>query len=364
MKGTVPCVNARPRAIAILVFVTLLWGISFPVMTMTNLLMAARVQQAGADASLSDGVAASSANVAQLASASFYVALRFAVATALLAGCVPRLFRGISAAQWGMGLCVGFCFAAGFLMQVLGLNTIAASRSGFLTSMAVVFTPILMMAIERRFPRWPVVAGAAVALIGTAVLTGIWRAGVGLRPAPVAIGGIVIGDVLTLVASGLFAVQIILIDSFSRRMPPERLTPGMFIGAVLAGLATFVTVALDQPRFGVAAHGPLFGDLPFMTLTALTSLLCTVLAFHLMNVYQAQVSPAHAALIYTLEPIFATLWAMLLPDLISPQIGISYRSERLGLPLVAGGSLILIGNLLALCRGPSSGGVESPARGT
>jgi drug/metabolite transporter (DMT)-like permease len=73
-----------------------------------------------------------------------------------------------------------------------------------------------------------------------------------------------------------------------------------------------------------------------------------MLAFHWMNKYQAHVSPAHAALLYTLEPIFATLWATLLPDLISPLVGLAYRSERPGVELVVGGGLILVGNAVAL----------------
>jgi drug/metabolite transporter (DMT)-like permease len=67
-----------------------------------------------------------------------------------------------------------------------------------------------------------------------------------------------------------------------------------------------------------------------------------------MNKYQCYVPPAHAALIYTLEPIFATGWAVWLPGLVSPLIGIRYASERPGWETVVGGLLVIAGNGLAL----------------
>ena len=64
--------------------------------------------------------------------ASFYMALRFTLAMAMLGLTSPSLFRGLTRGEWLMGMGVGLPFAAGFLLQVAGLNDIPASRSGFL----------------------------------------------------------------------------------------------------------------------------------------------------------------------------------------------------------------------------------------
>ena len=56
----------------------------------------------------------------------------------------------MTAAYWVMGAVAGGVYSAGLFLQVVALNDIPASRSGFLTSLAVVFTPLLMIAVDRR----------------------------------------------------------------------------------------------------------------------------------------------------------------------------------------------------------------------
>jgi drug/metabolite transporter (DMT)-like permease len=283
---------------------------------------------------------------------SVFLIIRFSLALALVAMFMPELFRGMTSAHWLMGMATGILFSAGMVPQVLGLHAIPASRSGFLTSLSVVFTPLLMITVERRLPRWAVVAGAVVALAGTAVLTGLceWSGGLSVRLASDASNRFGIWDIMTVLAAFLFAVDIILIDLFSQRMPPGNLTPGMFLATLIcASILLLATIPLaNRSLEPIAACTRMLADIPFLLLTLSTSVFCTVLAFHLMNKYQAHVSPAHAALIYTLEPIFATLWAMCLPGQISPLVGLDYASERPGWELVMGGLLVVSGNALAL----------------
>jgi len=66
----------------------------------------------------------------------------------------------------------------------------------------------------------------------------------------------------------------------------------------------------------------------------LLTLLCTVLPFHWFNVYQPRVPASRAALIYLLEPVFASLFSLL------------WGHDTLALPLLVGGGLILAGNAL------------------
>src|SRR5262249_41121528 len=136
-------------------------------------------------------------------------------------------------------------FAAGFVLQAAALNEIPASRSAFLTSLCVVFTPLLATAIERRPPQRRVLGGIALALLGTAFLTGVLEPGgsLGLRLAADASGKLGWGDWVTILSALLFAVQVILVDAFSRAMPPEKLTPGMFVAVAALSAAAAVCVA-------------------------------------------------------------------------------------------------------------------------
>jgi drug/metabolite transporter (DMT)-like permease len=337
--------NRRLRAILALIFTNAMWGVSFPLMRMINDLME-RAVPPGPGARTTTAVV-----VDHLTRASFYMALRFALAMVLLGVAVPSLFRRLSRAEWLMGMGVGLPFAAGFLLQVAGLNEIPASRSGFLTSLSVAFTPLLMIAMERRRPRIATMVGASIALVGTAFLTGLLVPGgrFGLDLAADSTASLGLGDALTAAGAFVFAFQIVAIDVFARRMPSERLTAGMFLAVVVVALVVFLAGATVRPvPSGPSGWAGLLSDRPFLVLTAITSVFCSALAFWLMNAYQPEVSPVQAASIYTLEPVFATLWAMWLPGVVSPMVGLDYASEGADLMLVGGGSLIVAGNVIGL----------------
>ncbi len=343
--------SLRRRAIAALVVVNLLWGISFPAMKATNMIMERHAGEAASGSDAEVPAVATTTIAFQVTSAGFLMTVRFAVALVLLGLFVPRLFQGLTGEQWMMGAWTGLAFAAGFMLQIVALNYIPASRSGFLTSLSVVFTPLLMIALERRLPRRAVLVGALFALLGVAILTGLVKLGgpTGFWLAKGALNQITRGDWLTVAAALIFAVQILLIDIFGRRMPAGRLTPGMFVATLVVGGTVMTGGLASWPEVGSPALwcGLLLKP-SFLWLVLLMSLLCTVLAFHWMNKYQPHVSPAHAALIYTLEPIFATGWAMVLPSLMSTAIGLEYLSEKPEWKLVLGGLLVVGGNALAL----------------
>ena len=326
----------RIRAVGALVMVNLLWGISFPVMKAANQIMAGT--QTGRDAD-------------HFTAACFLIAVRFSLALVLLGLLMPRLFLGLRREHWSMGAWVGLAFSVGFVLQIVGLNYIPASRSGFLTSLSVIFTPIAMVVLERRMPRLGVLVGALAALLGTGILTGMFelRGQFKIRLAVDSLGSMGIGDWLTVLAAVVFTVQLLLIDHFSRRMPAGQLTPGMFVATLGLGSVAFLIGHSTQASATSGVEWTsLLVDGRFMLLILIMSFFCTVLAFHWMNKYQPHVSATQAAMIYTLEPTFATLWAMVLPDILSRTMHLSYPSERPGLELLVGGLLIVTGNALAL----------------
>jgi drug/metabolite transporter (DMT)-like permease len=71
-----------------------------------------------------------------------------------------------------------------------------------------------------------------------------------------------------------------------------------------------------------------------------------------MNKYQPSVSAVQAAVIYTLEPLFATSWAMILPLALSTMCGVVYGNEIISWSLILGGGTIILANVLALYPQP------------
>ena len=66
----------------------------------------------------------------------------------------------------------------------------------------------------------------------------------------------------------------------------------------------------------------------------LLALFPTVLSFHWMNKYQPLVPTSRAALIYLLEPVFSSVFSVIL------------GYDTVTVPLLLGGGMILLGNLL------------------
>jgi drug/metabolite transporter (DMT)-like permease len=290
-----------------LVVVTFLWGLSFPLMKSW--------QEAAADCPGGEALASTT-----------LIALRMFLAVAVLAACKPRLLRLPTRREHLTGAVIGCAFWAGFSLQVWGLAQTTPARSGFITSLGSAWVPLLACVFLRVPVAGVTLLGLAVGVAGTAVLGLTTEGGWSVGP----------GEVKTAVASVLFAGQILLLDRLGKTVRSEYLTVAFLgvtgvLGAVLAA-----ALAGTGPGFGPwwAWLTDLVRRRDVAVDVALLVLLPTVLAFHWMNVYQPRVSAGRAALIYLLEPIFAAA------------AGVAWGYDSVTLRLLAGGFLIVAGNLL------------------
>jgi drug/metabolite transporter (DMT)-like permease len=252
-----------------------------------------------------------------------FTALRFVVA----AGLMLPVMRQATREEWRAGGWLGLLLALAFSTQTVGLDLTTASRSGFITALYIPFTPLIVGVVFRRLPSAVAAAGITVAMIGMALLT---------RPGPV-VGGINAGDLLSLVCAFLFAAHMVATGFFARRHPVERLM--MTQVATAAVLTTLATPLLESPRLTTT---PLL-----VGVVAYEAVLASIIALQLQLAAQRVLSATHTALVYSLEPVLATLGAMVL------------TGDRFGDLQWAGGGLILFGSLLPeLAR--SAGGRPRP----
>lgn len=217
-----------------------------------------------------------------------FLALRFSLASLLLAFWLrARLFRRSPVAWFGGALC-GLLLFLGYALQTAGLRWTTASNSAFITGLYVVLVPLLASLVYRIRPRAMELAGAALAAAGTAFLSGglpaDWNR----------------GDLLTADCAVAFAAHILAVERYSRRMDFERLSLMQIASvAVLSWAAAWIEPARIAwtPRL--------------LWALATTSVLATALSFVLYTWAQGQTSAARAALIFALEPVFAGVvaWA-------------------------------------------------------
>jgi len=79
-----------------------------------------------------------------------------------------------------------------------------------------------------------------------------------------------------------------------------------------------------------------------------TAVFATAVAFSIQFWAQRHTTPTHAAILFTLEPVFAALTSFVV------------LHERLGGRALLGAALVLAGILLSELRGPAQASAESP----
>ena len=288
-----------------LVAVTLLWGLSFPLMK--NWLEASRQCPGGIPVAILT-----------------LIALRMFLALAVLGVFRPGLFGGLTRRECNIGVLIGAVFFLGYALQVLGLVWTTPAMSAFITSLGSAWVPVLAWLWFRATMPRLTRAGLGLGVAGTVML--------GL--ADVKEGSWGQGELVTAVASLVFAVEILLLDRLGRTVRPERLTVPFFAAAAFLALPCAAVFAWSKGHVAdwLTWTAAMLEDGAVLRDIALLTLLSTVLAFYWMNVYQPRITAWRAALIYLLEPVFGTAFS------------IAWGHDSLTLRLVAGGGLILMGN--------------------
>ncbi len=217
--------------------------------------------------------------------------------------------------QWrACALAGGLLFVAATLQQV-GLLYTTAAKAGFITGLYIVLVPLIGLLLGQGCHRntW---LGAGVALAGLYLLS----LNGALRPS--------LGDSLQLAGALFWALHILVIHHYSTRMDPLRLACGQFVICALLSLG--VSGLIETPTLTAV----LAGWRPILY----AGLVSVGVAYTLQVVGQRQAHPTHAAIILSLESVFAALG------------GLWLLGEELSMRAWSGCALMLAGMLLSQLR--------------
>ena len=118
---------------------------------------------------------------------------------------------------------------AGFVLQMIGIESVNPSVSAFLTSLYVVFTAILSIKISDRKPTRMMIVGVALATFGAGFIDG---------PPHIVWGK---GELLTVACALFFALHIIYTDRITKQLDPIAVTSTSFLVLVLgAGIIAVI----------------------------------------------------------------------------------------------------------------------------
>ncbi len=239
-----------------------------------------------------------------------FLAVRFAIASVALLLLAPRALGKVSPANRRSAMVLGGLYGVAQILQTAGLAHTPASVSGFITGMYVVATPVFAALLLKQRIGPVTWAAVALALLGLGVLT---------------LSGFSIGygEAITFVAALLYALHIVGLGAWSN----AREAMGMTI--IQLFVITVVCLVATIPD-GVV--------LPHTTRDWLAVVYMAVFAGALalagQTWAQAHLPPTRSAIIMSMEPVFAAVFAVLL------------GGESLTARMLLGGAMVLTAMLV------------------
>ncbi|WP_020145481.1 DMT family transporter [Terracoccus sp. 273MFTsu3.1] len=234
-----------------------------------------------------------------------FLAVRFSLSAVIMLLVFWRPVRALSRRQVLVGVGLGALYGLAQIFQTQGLATTPASVSGFITGTYVVLTPVFTAVLLRER-----VAGSTWAAVGLAT--------VGLALLSLNGFSVGVGEAITLLAAALYALHIVGLGRYSA----SEIATGLSVVQMVVIAVLCVVGAL--PGGVVLPSGPRqWASVLYMVVFA------SILALWVQTWAQAHMPATRAAIVMTLEPVFAAFFAVTLGD------------ESATLRMVVGGALVL-----------------------
>jgi drug/metabolite transporter (DMT)-like permease len=247
------------QGVLVLVFVTMLWGSTFPLVQ----------------------IAQRTLEPAQL------IALRFSVAALVF---LPWLFKARGWMIWRDGALLGVFLFAAFVTQAIGITTVSPGRAAFITGLNVIFVPLMLPFLRRRVPLVAFI-GAGLAFTGIGVMS--WDAGaLSFNP----------GDLWVLGCAITYAIYVLLLERYAIRHDALPLTA---VQLVVVGILGLIWVAPSLTRgFPFEKLQP-----SLLLIIAYLGVIAVSLTTWLQTIVQRVMPAFQTAVIYSLEPVFAAVFS-------------------------------------------------------
>jgi drug/metabolite transporter (DMT)-like permease len=241
-----------------------------------------------------------------------FLALRFLIASLVLAAPAAGRLRSLGRPGWLAGAALGLLLALGYALQTAGLERTTVSSAGFITGLYVVFTPLFALLLFRARAGSAVWLGVALAVAGLAMLSGVGA-------------GDPLGDLLVLAGSAAYSLQIVLMERYAPRYDAVAFTQA----EMLAAFAGFAVVALALRQVEVPHGWTVWSAL------LVTGIFASALGFLVQTWAQRRTTATRTALAFAMEPVFAGLF------------GFWLAGDRLGALGWGGCAVIMAGILVA-----------------
>ena len=217
-----------------------------------------------------------------------FLAIRFAIASVTLVLLAPKALGRLTRDTRRQAVVLGCLYGVAQILQTAGLATTPASISGFITGMYVVATPIFAALLLRSRIGVMTWVAVALAMAGLGVLT---------------LSGFSIGygEALIFVAAMIYALHIVGLGAWSQ--------PGQALGMATVQLIVITVICLVC----TAPNGLVLPDRTSDWVSILYMAVFAGAGAMIGQTWaQAHLPPTRAAIIMSMEPVFAAIFAVLL----------------------------------------------------
>ncbi|PAS98824.1 MAG: hypothetical protein BSR46_11400 [Candidatus Dactylopiibacterium carminicum] len=242
------------------------------------------------------------------------VGLRWALGALALAPFIQWRNRAL----WRDAALLAIALFASFVLQVLGLTMMSAGRNAFITALNVIMVPLLLPLLGRR--------------LSSMIWVAVVLAGAGIAVMSYEQGSSLLGDALTFGCALAFALYVLGMERFAPRHSTLSLAGAQAVMmTALTPLWILTEWWLQGPGYLDQAAGA--GSVWLEPLYL--GVICSGLVIFLQTWAQARATAVQAAVIYALEPFFASLFAAW------------WLGEQFGPRAMLGGGLIIAAMLIS-----------------
>ncbi|MDQ5839614.1 MAG: DMT family transporter [Chloroflexota bacterium] len=244
-------------------------------------------------------------DVVQQLSPTDFLAVRFTIAAVAMMAVFWRPMLALNRRELTVGVGLGALYAVAQILQTVGLAHTEASRSGFITGTYVVLTPVLAgILLRERIPRSTWVA----VLMATAGLATLSLQGFGMG----------FGETVTLLAAVVYALHIIGLGRYSSPATAAGLSTLQMVVIAVVSLVAATPGGIELPQGGHAWASVLY-----------MALMAGAVALWAQTWAQSHLTATRAAIVMTLEPVFAAAFAVAL------------GGESMTIRILLGGAMVL-----------------------
>ena len=241
-----------------------------------------------------------------------FLGWRFFIATVVMAAIRPKALLHIRGKFLIKGIIVGCLLGGGYIFQTFGLTQTTVAKTGFITGLYAIFTPLIAAGLFKKHVSRIQWAATLLAFIGLAMLSfkGL---------------SIGIGEFLVLVSAVLFAGHIIALGEWSKGMDTYALT------VIQMGTVSAISFIATLKQGVEAPH-----DAGVWKAIIYTALFASAFAFLIQTWTQSFMAATSIGILLTMEYIFAAAF------------GVIFGHEHLGLRTLLGGSLVIVAMLVII----------------